>query len=405
MLEHVTALLVAAALAAPAGDARRAAQLEAWGDLAEAQAEVDAALARDPRDVTARFVAACLAIERGDLAAAEARAAELSAAKVPQGKVLRALVARRREVPGEALRDALAPAWKAAGRPDLEKAAVEGIDDALWIDAPLVSLDEPLLRTLGPGERVVFGPGSLEERRGDAVAASKEPGRNPVAVNHEVLDLLRPRRAEPEAEIAEAIARVGGALAGVDPENGYWDLVAWLASADGGAPLTAADLDRLEKVAARPRLVFPRAQLVGELERVAARFDPEHAACRAHLAGLRMGANLAALSGRAEATRWDGPDGAALKARTAKVLLRLGRGLGESRTYLERMLGLLLESRGAALSGAPEVVADVRRRGEDERSRYRRGSAAARKAGVWPFAAACREWTPDEVAYFERFLD
>ena len=75
-----TALMIAATLGAPTGDVRRAAQLEAWGDLAEARAEVEAALARDAKDPGASFVAACLDVEEGKLDAARARAASSGAA-------------------------------------------------------------------------------------------------------------------------------------------------------------------------------------------------------------------------------------------------------------------------------------------------------------------------------------
>ena len=41
---YIAALLLVAALGAPAGDAHKAAQLEAWGDLPAARAEAEAAL-------------------------------------------------------------------------------------------------------------------------------------------------------------------------------------------------------------------------------------------------------------------------------------------------------------------------------------------------------------------------
>ncbi len=397
----VAVVVLVAALGAPAGDAQRAAQLEAWGELAEARRAVDAALAKAPTDPTALLVAACLDVEAGKLEDAASRAQALGAAGVPQGAVLRALVARRGAVPAEPLRDAIAPAWKAAGKPDLD-GSLFAAGTQLWAEPPF---EPQAWARLTPGERVLFGPWTASARRADALAASAHPDQNPVSVNHEVLDALTVGEGPPDASARAAAARVGAALTAVDPDDGYWEYVAWSSASAHDAPLTEVDLDRLERLASRPRFEIPRARFIEESRALAERFDAPHAACRAGRIGLRAGANLGALQLRAKATRWEGPEGAALRERTSKAMTAIGRRLASSRTYLERMVGWSLTVEGARLSGDPRRAEDARRRADEERGRYQRATAAVRAAGTWPFSSLCRDWSPDEVAGFERFLD
>jgi hypothetical protein len=398
---HVAVLMVVAVLGAPAGDAHRAAQLEAWGDLPAARAEVEAALGRDPKDPTARLVAACVALEEERLEVAEEHARWLERARAPQGKVLLALVERRRRLPEESLRDAIAPAWKAAGRPDLSGSPLAGIDDSIWSGA-----DNPgELSRMAPGERVVFGAWARPEGSADALAASLRPEANPVSVNLSLLWAVRRGDAELNVDEAAAVARVGRVLSSVEPENGYWDFVAWEASGPRGAPLTVTDLDRLERQAGRPRFELPRDRLMLELRTLAERFDPEHARCQAGMAALGIGAPLFVLGMRAEATSWDGPGGAELKARTGRVMIAIGGRLASSRTYLERIVGVSLVTRGARLSGEPQAIEAAERTAREERDRYHRALEASRKAGTWPFSSDCRDWSPDEVTFFERYLD
>lgn len=401
-----TVAVAAAALGAASGDARKAAQLEAWGELAAARAEVEAALARDPKDPTALLVAACVELEEGDLPAAEARTRALAAAGPrPQAKVLRALIERRRRLPGEPLRDALAPAWNAAGRPDLQASALPGVDESLWLGSPAPRTDGGPHEQRTPGESLLFGGWDPAKRRAEALAAAVHPEQNAAVVNQEILAALHAGEGPRDAEAEAAILRVGEALAGVAPDNGYWEYIAWLGSGGGVAPLSAEDLDRLTGLAARPRFELPRADLLRELRSLAARFDPEHASCLAGMANLRMGPALVALQRRAEATSWDGPGGAERKARTAAVLVTIGRRLAASRTYLERMIGVGMVLQGAKLAGDRSASARAEREAKRERSRHQRATAAAKKAGTWPFSSLCADWSPDEVGWFERYLD
>lgn len=402
---HLTALVVAAALGAPAGDARRAAQLEAWGEPAAARAELERALGDDPRDATSLFVAACLELEAGDLRAAQRRAAALAAIGVEgRAQVLSALIERRRSLPAESLRDAIAPAWKRAGRPDVDESPLPGLDGKLlWIGLA-EALTPERRAAMTPGERVLFTYPDPREGRADALAAALA-AENPTSVDHEVLTfLIRPSgRLDPQA--ARAVARLGRRLAAADPENGYWDLLAWLAASPAGAPLRAADVARLERAARRPRLELPRARLVEEIAGLAVRFDPEHARCRAGMAGLAMTPPLGLVEARLAATRWSGAGGAALKRRAGKAALAIGQRLGASRAYLDRLAGLSLAAAGARLAGERGAQAEAEARLSEARYRHEKALEARRQAGFWPFAAECRDWTPDEVGYFERFLD
>ena len=397
--------LIIAALAAGGGDAQKAAALEAWGDLAGARAEVEAALATDPRDAAALFVAACVELEEGKLEAAAARTRAL--AQVwggPRPRVLLALVERRRERPAESLRDALAPAWKLAGKPDLSGEELPGVDEDLWWDPRTAGLERPLAEA-EPGLRFLFGPVDAAAQKADALAAALHPEENPVSLNHELLDFFRRSEGALDAEDAAAVARVGRALVAADPGNGYWELAAWSAAGPGGAPLGAADLERLEHAAAQPRFELPRAALVGELRELAHRIDPERAACRAGMAGLQLGAPYIALQMRSKASTWAGRDGARRKQRAAKVTMAIGRRLAGSRTFLERLVGLTLVEQGARLTGNARLQRTAKAEAAAARDWYQRAMEASKRAGAWPFSAMCREWSPDEVEYFGRFLD
>lgn len=395
--------LLVVALAAGGGDAQKAATLEAWGDLAGARKEVEAALATDPTDAAALFVAACLELEAGDPEAAEARAMELANARpVDHVKVLLTLARRQRNVPDDSLRDAVVLAWKLAGKPDLSGEELPGLDESLWFD---LRTPERGLAEAEPGVRFLFGPLDGPRRKADAFVASLHPEQNPVSLNHELLDFFHRSEGALDAEEAAAVARLGRALVAAEPGNGYWELAAWSAAGPGDAPLVPPDLERLEHAAAQPRFELPRAALMGELRELARRFDPEHAACRAGMAGLQLGTPYLALQMRLKATTWAGRDGAKRKQRAGRVAMAIGRRLAASRTFLERLVGLSLVEQGARLTGDTRGIARAEAESKAARDWYHRAMDASKRAGRWPFSAMCREWSPDEVEYFGRFLD
>lgn len=399
---HWTALMMAAALGAPTGDVRRAAQLEAWGDLAEARAEVDVALARDAKDPGAVLVAACLDLEEGKLDAARARAEAPPLAELPQARVLRALVERRRAHPEEKLRDALAPAWKAAGRPELNAAEIPGLGEE---DISLGGMARPLaaarrIQTSAADRYLFVDPVDPVDR----LEVARLADRNPRVVNHQlVTEFVWGDRLSVTVE-REAARHAAASLLATDPENGYYAAIAVLVDSPAGAPLRVEDVERLEEAVRRPRFELPRAQLVAEARALARKLDPEHAECRGLLATLRMATPLGAFQARIESIDL-GQEGASLKVRAANAAAEAGRRMATSRTLMERMVGLSLLRSGAKLSGDPHRAEEAKRETDASLDWYRAVTAAARRGGTWPLSSICADWSPDEVTHFERFLD
>ncbi|HSN92315.1 MAG TPA: hypothetical protein VLS93_13880 [Anaeromyxobacteraceae bacterium] len=403
-------ILLSALAVAPGIQARQAAVLQLRGELVAARARIDAALAEGPDDVAALFVAACIAIESGRLDDASTYASRLArrSPAPPQATVVKALVQRRREHPGEPLREAVAEAWRVAGRPDLS-GGLPGLERLRESSELVPQLARERLPALGPGEKLLFDrPPDEVDRLRAVFAAARRPERNPLVVNLELLGelaYLAPNAGSDATRATEAAARVGQVVTAADPGNGYLRIAWWLAAAPETQPLSEADLDLLEREAARPRFGYPRREMLGQLRVMAHRVDPDHADMRATLAALGAPVAMFVLWKRAEVTRRDGASGVRTSARAAGALAAVGRRLGESRAILDRMVGAKLERTGALLGGDAEAIAATNARTDALAAWREEAVAAEERLGLWPFASSWREWDPDEVSYFQRLLD
>jgi hypothetical protein len=94
----------------------------------------------------------------------------------------------------------------------------------------------------------------------------------------------------------------------------------------------------------------------------------------------------------------------ALRKRAGEVLGRIARRLMCSGTLLERMLGLSLAGKGAALRGDEDARAAIRRYTVRAQSDLRAATDGQKALGTWPFSSPWRQWDSDtEVEHFDRF--
>ena len=414
----LTALTLAAAVAAgPAGPAAPGAPppyLLAWsGDAAGARTALALAPGALPDDGEGLLVLGCLELEAGHLDLAERAAARLAAIepRAGEGKVLQALVARRRASPREPTYDALAEAWKAAGRPDLgargplarlaappagaavppapSAAALAGLTP---VEAFLLGgLDNPRRPVSAETARLAQTGGWLEARRAQALALAGRPPPRPVALDLALLGTVEPGAAR---------ERVRAALSKALPDNGYFAVAAVAAAPLGRDPLVITEVAALEKAVARPRLTPPRVVLHEALLAAAARLDARLAPAFAREALPTVtppAAALVALGARVLATQ-----DPALRARAARALGRAAATLGRDPTVEGRQIGALLARSAAEARGEGAAGQAVLDRFEAWRLQAVAAAQALREER-WPLASLRREWRPEQdVARAER---
>jgi hypothetical protein len=397
----LASLLIASVVGAAEHAALDAAVLEMRGEFAAVREQLAPLISRQVPEAGALFVAACIEIEEGNLDAATAHVAQLATSPASSGhaSVLAALIDRRRRDGKEPLRLATIEAWKAAGRPDLGSHPLPGLDlsDSALEAIPPITPEQST--TMTPGDKLLFitGPSTTATRLESAIAATADSASNRPVVNYEVLvelALQAPFTPERAPSAMDGVRKAGDALVRSDPDNGYFQVAAWLASGSPQRGLSIDDLDALERAVAKPRFEYPRAVFLAQLRAMARRWDPLHADMRAVAAGLA--------GGNAVSVLWldDSPQGKALRAGVSSLLRSIGSRLEASPTILDRMLALALQAKGAKLSGDPALQASTKGRFDEFRAWYNEGTAAQKRLGNWPFAAAWREWTPDEMTYF-----
>lgn len=386
--------------------AERAALLQLRGDTAAALAAADAILVKDPGDRGALFVAACAAIESGDLNRASIYTTRLEQRqRDPHAAVMRKLIERRRGQRDEPLREAVVLAWKEAGLPDLGAKPMLRASESWGELVP--KIDREARARFTAGERFMFdngNPATSSAYVEAAIRTAADAERNPVVVNLEVLGALTPF-----AEVAgvdrraasDAAARAGRVVASADPNNGYMSLAALLAAAPGDRPFSAAELAVIEGALQKPRFEYPRDESLAQLREVAIRVDPRYGSLRAWSAALGGSVPLFRMWQRAEAVK--DPE---LRARAGHVVQQVGvrfRGAGAA---LERALSVALEVKGAELRGDAAAL-EAAKEAQERWWELQQGAEAARKRmGNWPFAAEWQEWAPSgEVAYMQRLIE
>jgi hypothetical protein len=386
--------------------AESAALLQLRGETAAALAAADAILVKDPGDPAALFVAACAAIESGDLDRASSYAARLEQRQHDShAAVLKRLVARRLLANDTPLREALVSAWKDAGRPDLGATPLLRASES-W--GPLLpKLDREARAQLTAGERFVFDNGNLATSSAfveAAIRAAAEAEKNPVVVNLEILGALTPyddiAGVDPRAA-SDAAARAGRVVASADPDNGYMALAGLLAAAPGRDAFSANDLAAIEVALQKPRFEYPRDQSLAQLRAAARRLDPKHGDLRAWSVALGGTVPLFRVWQRAGAVK-----DTELRARAGRVIQQVGARFRGAGPTLEKSLSFALEVKGAELQDDATAVEAAKAGQASWWQLQQAGESARKRMGTWPFAAAWREWTPSgEVAYVQLLVD
>jgi hypothetical protein len=235
----------------------RAARAAATGDAEQARTVLADALKRAPDHAPALLVQACLAMDAGNDAEATAALEKLEDA-APGSTEARLLqrMGELRRVPGTGWQQAFSEAWVALGRPDFQKSPLLPGATPLPPD-PSFAEAEQAAWTRATSDEVKLMM-ALGTRRLDAEKAlyllSQVPKLEDPALYLAVMDALR-GNALPESSHAEA-RRVFRAtlekLAKAHPRSMQLQLLLLLGDTEQGTPLTAAELDALEKVAALP---------------------------------------------------------------------------------------------------------------------------------------------------------
>jgi hypothetical protein len=320
------------------------------------------------------------------------------------------------------MEDALAEAWKAAGRPDLSTAGVLArIREGIPAGADLLpSVDPGAIRRLSPGDAFFLGPlvhplglgwperkvprGELssllatnarwaELRSRDALAFARTPDSNPMGLNLCAYRAL----GDPEAR-----RRVGASLLRSLPGDGSVRLALAVDDTSPDAALTSAELDAVEAAAASPGFAWPYRAAFRDVLTAARKVDPAHAELLARVAFaycLPPSLSPVTLARRAETTK-----DPALRARAGRAADAVGQRLAASGSMLDRMMGFVLRGSAAASLGDPGRDAMLT---EAEVWRQRLGAAGESAAiQFWPLPSIWRQWDPEgDVRLLERLAE
>jgi hypothetical protein len=236
----------------------------------------------------------------------------------------------------------------------------------------------------------------------DAALAQAEAEDRPLGVQLAALSVLLDGKL---ADDKRSCARSAGLqllnrIVHKHPENGYLAAGVPLLGSDVGAPLTQPELAILDEATKRPRFELPIRPLFESFEAAYEQVDPGQAYPRAfsETAGaVPLGIHLT-LSQRAAATSDPG-----LRSSAAAVLIAAGSRLEAGATFLERMIGLSLQTKGAELGGDRTAMEAVKNRREHLKSLMATGNAFW--AHPLPIPSLLKDHfdrnTADEVRYYE----
>ena len=331
----------------------RAARAAATGNVEKARAELAEALKLSPEYAPALLIQACLALETGNDAEAETSLAHLEDAEPgnKEAKLLRR-VRELRRTPGTSWQQAFREAWVSLGRPDFQKSRLLPGATPLPPD-PAVTEAEQAAWTRATSDEVrlmmALGSRRLDTQKALFLLAQLPKVEDP-ALYVAIMDALR-GDALPESSHAEArkvFRETLERLAAAHPRSMRLQLLLLLGDTEQGSPLSAEELDALEKVAALP--VWREGSFV-ELYQQARRLLKESGVPDA--SAMAMSAVSRSVVDRGSwvlRTRNVGTRGA-LSPEGVKRLGRITRDIGtrmiEQSTMMERMAGLQLIRSGA----------------------------------------------------------
>jgi hypothetical protein len=237
--------------------ADRAARAAAVGHLEQARTELAALRTLSPEYAPGLLIQACVGLEAGNDAEADAALKALEA-KVPNSREVKLLqkVRELRRTPGTGWQQAFRQAWVALGRPDFQKSRLLPGATPLPPDPTLAEAEQAAwTRATSDEVKLLLALGA---RRLDADKALFLLGQLPKVEDPflyvAIMDALR-GDALPESSHAEArkvFRQTLERLAAAHPRAMNLQLLLLLGDTEQGSPMSAAELDALEKVAALP---------------------------------------------------------------------------------------------------------------------------------------------------------
>jgi len=373
-----------------------AAVLALRGDLEEARAASALLLAADPVNAKALLVATCVELELGNLGMADAFAARMSRLQPApeEAPVLASLVRRRRNMPAEAMRDAIIAAWNDAGKPTIARALLPDIVLSAGIHRAIFTPEPGAVERLSQGDAflvqaVLYADSSDSDKAragAQASALGMHPERNSLILNLRVL-----------SELPEGVARsrVVAALLAARPDDGLFVVMAAMEGTAENQALSLHEISRLESAARVARFGFTKVELVqmqNELRGFTNKVDPAHADL---LARTIVGSSITGLSPPRRAILWFAHRVAATngadRARAAAVAMSIGARVAQIPLELDRMLGLMLQGEGAKMANdqaAVAAVAELKRNAEEEMNK-----ATPPRLYAWPLPSLySAEW-------------
>ena len=376
----------------------RAAALAARGETAEARHLLERLVTSS--NPAALFVLACIELDEQRFERASGLAQRLAAVRpgAPEAVVLARLIEERKRAPDDRWTDVAVRAWSASGRP-AAKPLLGTLDSHRPIDraalAPAQRPGDKLLLEFGRDQQ---GSADLTEAAlAEANAAERPLGVHLVAMHVLVNEAVPQEKRLLARRVAlDSLARVARS----HPEDGYLSSGVVLLQSDAQAPLTGPDLDSLEEALKRKTFALPIRPLYDAFEAVYEQVDPGQAQSRAFFETTRalpLEIHLA-LSRRAAATA-----DPALRDRAAAVLTTAGSRLEAGATFLDRMIGLSLQKKGAEIRGDASAMATVRMKRAYLTELMSKGRAFWQYQ--WPIASLWRDHfvrnITDEVRYHE----
>ncbi|NRD55859.1 MULTISPECIES: hypothetical protein [Corallococcus] len=370
---------------------RESASQARTGALSEARLELASVLKVAPKEPGALMVQACVLLEQGALDAAAQTVARLRevAPEQAEGQVLEALVQLRRANPAGEWREAFIAAWIEAGRPDF------GVESLLPEGTPgwgPVAIRAVWNGTQAPDTRflaaLMGGPSKEQQRwmaRHLSEVADPDLLRATLETFHgEVRD--ETARRQIQASLRERLTPLAAAS-----HESQLPLLMLLENTSQEAPLTAEELQSLERIAALPRYrTTSFARLYSDAERrmkVAGIKAPVDGAFMAAVGELALVGPMVLFKRVGATTELTEKD----RIRLGRVLWTLGERIAEGNTLVERLMGLRQMEQGAGL--LPDF--DVKRTAVTaELARGRAMVAASNQIHIdgWPLPSLHRDW-------------
>jgi hypothetical protein len=358
----------------------------AWaGELALARKEVAAVLEDFPQHPGALKVQTCVLLELGAMDEADQAVSLLQATRPDASEiaVLAALVEARRQTPAPGWREALIQAWNRAGRPNLKQSAsfpAPRSDETSFVGAVWERTQSPEIRFTA----MLADSASDAQRQWLAAHVSELKDPNLLLAAYEYFQAR-----SGEDALADVRRKLEPIAAGASASEG--PLLLLLGASAKDAPLTSADLQALERIAALPRY---RSLTLGQAGAAAKQRlestgipPPTIRLFQAATASQVLDATLI-LKKRVEATkdRLSSEE----RIRLGQAVYTLGERIAAGSALIDHMVGLRQMQQGAEVMEDAAKLAQATRDLEHARAVYQ--ATTSLQVDTWPLPSLHRDW-------------